>query len=128
MINGCVSKIKEKHVKIRGLVNEKKEVYSKIQKQMKINAAAKRKMTYEQIVGYKMFSQSYYNELTTLNRKINELESALKLTELKKGVEYENLNFIKVYDGLVELDNKQNGVIKGLENVLEMGRKTLLFL
>ena len=127
-INDYMIEIAEKLTTIRELVEKKREIYGRIQQAMSFKAAAKEKMTFEQIIEYQQFADFYCNEIAALNRRIDELEAALKLTEIKREITQENTDYLKVYGNLKELDCKQNGVISGLESVVERGRRTLAVL
>jgi len=123
-INIRMAGIAEKLATIRAMAERKQEIYGKIQQTMSRKAAAKEKMTTEQIVEYQRFATFYNSEVAILNRQIDELGVILKfIEEGQVHTDYGN-----ICAKLKLIDQKQSGVISGLHSVVEMGKRTLLVL
>ena len=124
-ISACMATITNNLAAIKVMAGKKREIYGEIQQTMRRKAAAKEKMTFEQILEYQRFSDFYDTEITTLNRRIDELGVVLKITKTKWEGKQKGIDYAAVCANLNIINQKQRGVINGLESVVEMGKRTL---
>jgi hypothetical protein len=123
-VDGILTDIEKNSRSIKGLLKDKYNIISKIQSVMNLKAYTKAVMSDYQIDTFQKFNQYYETESKTINHTLSSIETE-KIETAKKEILKADASYQTVYKELKAINDCQYDAIYNLNNLIEMGSKTL---
>lgn len=127
-VEGLMNEIERNNRSINSLLKSNREVIASVHEAVAIKSRTNEKLTEEQMVVYKEFSDYYNKELNDLNRTLSQISDKDVMSKVKSEICSTETDYSGLYNELKGISDNQYNALFNLNGIRSKGEQTLAVL